>query len=217
MKKVMLIVAISTATILGCSKEEPIEIENASSSASINQSKAHMPLTIGNYWVYDNYSIDTLGNETLNARSDSAFIARDTIISGATYYIVEGDFIAIIAVGNYLRNDNNSVVHFDGSMFFTTNNIGSIYRRDTTNIGWSDHIYMSSWVNPISATVAVPAGTFKAYDKEIEVISTQTNYPWGKRSQHTYYNENVGVVLNQNYYYGSPNVNESRLVRYHLN
>jgi len=211
----MLIAAISTVTILGCSKEEIIEVENTPSSS--NQSTAHMPLAIGNYWIYDTYSIDTLGNETLSNTSDSAFIARDTIINGATYYLVEGDFNARIAVGSYLRNEENSLVNFYGSILFTTNNIGSIFSRDTISIGGGEYIYLSTWVNTQSASITVPAGTFNAYDKETEVVATQTEYPWGTRSFHTYYNKNVGAILNQYYYYSSPNVNESRLVRYHLN
>ena len=52
-----------------------------------------MPLSIGNYWVYDVYKTDTLRNVTITSSSDSAYVDRDTTINGSLFYILKGDFM----------------------------------------------------------------------------------------------------------------------------
>jgi len=217
MKKVMLTTLVLSLVMLGCSKEEEIELAAPilnNDTPSIN----HMPLAIGNYWVYETYIIDTLGNETLNSPNDSAYVDRDTLINGNTYYIIEGDFFATFAIGSILRNENNSVLYYNtydntDNIIFTTNNIGDIYlSRLDTNI-----FSASTWVNPSKINKNVAAGSFLSYDRETEITPLIPNHPIGIRSSHTYYNKDVGVVANQLFYMSSHDIIESRLVRFHLN
>ena len=214
MKKVMLITAISSVVIFGCSKEE---LNEGALPSPGTQNIEYMPLAIGNYWVYNTYRIDTLGNETLYSSDDSAYVDRDTIIDGETYFIIEGDFNARHAVGSLLRNDGNNVLNLGGSITFTTNNLGSVYRNDTISIGGGEFIYMATWVNTSMSNISSPSGSFLCFDKETENTTTLSSYPWGTRRQHKYYSSGTGVVISQFYYFSSPDFNESRLVRYNIN
>lgn len=41
--------------------------------------------SIGSYWVYNIYRIDTAGNEILMPAKDTCYVEKDTIINGKTY------------------------------------------------------------------------------------------------------------------------------------
>jgi len=216
MKKLILITIISSLLIFGCSKEKSIE-ENVAPPVVSSQSINYIPLAIGNYWVYDTYSIDSLGNETLSSPSDSAYVDRDTIVNGKTFYIIEGDFNATTTVGAIIRNENNSIINLDGSISFTTNNLGVVYRNDTTFLGGGEFIASETWVNLQQINISVPAGAFLSYDKEKETTASDVNYPWGIRNTHKSYNKDVGVIKGQYYFYTQPNYFESRLISYNVN
>jgi hypothetical protein len=220
MKKVMLIAAISTATILGCSKEEIIELEEITvpqnSTAIIID---HIPLALGNYWVYDLYQTDTLGNVTRTPSADSAYVDRDTTINGQLFYIIEGNIYAQLATGGTLRNENNSVLYFDSTdnsekVSFTTNNPGTRYNQ--VNIA-NNMFQLSVWTNQGLQSVDVPLGSFSCHQKETEIVPLTGSNAWGTRSQFQYYNPLVGVISSQFYFASSPDVYELKLIRFHLN
>ena len=56
---------------------------------SVNPS-IHLVTTVGSFWLYDWYSIDSLGNEKI-LRTDSTYIAGDTVINGKTNIIKKHD------------------------------------------------------------------------------------------------------------------------------
>jgi len=219
MKNVMLIAVISTAVLIGCSKEKLTENKESSSSCVDYQSVDFIPLTIGNYWVYDTYRIDTLGNETISNSGDSAYVDRDTIINGKTFYIIEGDLYAKQAIGNNIRNENNSILYYNTSdnfekIVFTTNSIGTVYNQ--ANIG-NNLLQLTTWTNAGTQNITVDAGNYLCYQRETEVTPLVSGYPIGTRSQYRYYNSSVGVVINQFFFASSPELYETRLVSYNIN
>ena len=42
-------------------------------------------LQVGNYWIYQRFVVDTLGNATPTDIYDSCFVEKDTLINGNTY------------------------------------------------------------------------------------------------------------------------------------
>ncbi len=213
MKIPMLITIFISVVVFSCSKEE-LEIAPIVTNS---QNIEYLPLAIGNYWIYNTYSIDTLGNETLVGNRDSAYINRDTIINGKTHFFIEGDIYARIGIGNLIRSENNSIIDYNPSdssdrIIFTTNNFGNVFWSDTNTL-----FAYSSWVKTSLVNTSTNLGNFSCYEKVTEVIPLQQNYPWGTRNQYRYYNKNVGVVINQFYYSSSPNIFESRLINYNLN
>ena len=217
MKKVMLIAAVSTTTIFGCSKEEIIEIQQPA-PCNNNEAASHIPLSVGNYWVYDIYKTDFLGFETLFSSSDSTYIDRDTIINGNTFYIIEG-FGSTIATGKIIRNENESVIYFDTSnntekIQFSTNNLGTIY--NTENVG-NNMFQLSTWTNSTNQNITVPAGTYNCYQRETEFLPLIASYSWGTRTQFRYYNDDVGIISSQFFYASSSDVFDMKLVRYNVN
>ncbi len=218
MKKVMLITTVVSVVIMGCSKEEPIEMPEPA-PCNNHQTAEHMPLSVGNYWVYDVYRTDTLGSTSIMSSSDSAYVDRDTTINGNTYYIIEGDVYATLTTGEIIRNENNSILYFDTSsntekILFSTSNIETVY--NTQNIG-NNMFQLSNWTNPGQHNITVDAGSFDCHQRETEVLPLITNYPWGTRTQLRYYNDDVGVISNQFHFASSSEVFDTELVSYNVN
>ena len=84
MRNVFLLGIIVIILISSCKKEEDVIEQPTTKSVD------YTPLTVGNFWVYENYSIDTLGNETVLIQKDSIVVDRDTVIGSYTYFILEG-------------------------------------------------------------------------------------------------------------------------------
>ena len=218
MKKLMPLMVLPFIILIGCSKEELAEQNNPTN----NQFEGFMPLAVGNYWVYETYIIDPMGNETLSGNLDSAYVSRDTSIAGNTYYIVEGSTMPTSRIGTIIRNKNNSIVNYDNSdgsdyVLFTTNNLGSILSLDTVNSTPGFEWIMTTWINPSSVAKAVGAGLFYSYDKETEIEIVLPLANAGIKKEHTYYHQDVGVVSFQYNFLSSPNINEARLIRYNIN
>lgn len=212
----MLTAIVLSTAFFSCSKEEEIEVPTP---VVVNNPtiEKHMPLSVGNYWVYETVSIDTLGNEILSSPSDSAYVDRDTIINDKTYYIIEGDYEAKYAIGSILRNENNSVFEYlDNNtevITFTTNNPVNIFWTFTDlNI-----FTYNLWVNSSKVNTSVDAGTYLCYEREMEVIPLLPNYQFGTRTAYRYYHKDIGVISNQFFFAASSSIFESRLLRYHLN
>ena len=84
MKNLMPFAAMLLLINFSCTKEEK------KTPQSQNAYSGFIPLSIGNYWVYEQVRIDTLGNETIGSMLDSAYVSADTIINGNTYYLLSG-------------------------------------------------------------------------------------------------------------------------------
>jgi len=219
MKKIMLMLVVSSTIIVGCSKEELV-VENATPNNS-NQTNENIPLAVGNYWVYETYRIDTLGNETLLTTLDSAYVSRDTTYNGNTYYVIGGGTIVNHVLGKIIRNSENTILSLnqstgEESIVFTLNNIGSVFKTDTLDAS-PFSFEMNTKVNPGSVLKNVGAGSYNCFELTTEIIDLVNSSPLYPRDENRYYNSSVGLVAGQYLYMSSPDVFELRLLRYQLN
>ena len=215
MKKVVVSILVLTLLFIGCSKEKLSQTPLVSEE---QENTDHMPLAIGNYWVYDYYTLDSLGNESFS-NSDSVYINKDTTINGNKYFIIEGGSFAGIGIGNIIRNVNNSIVEYssyDSTEFvrFTTNNIGSVFLTNTDSLSGYSYSY---WVKKQDTTVVVGMENYVCYNMQQQVVNFIPGHPYPLRNFYRCYNSNVGVVINQFAYSASPFIFEGRLVRYNIN
>jgi len=72
----LLLAFVSSTLFIGCFKE--------------NQESVVYPdfamLKVGNYWIYQYFDIDSLGNATATNTYDSCYVEKDTTINGKTYF-----------------------------------------------------------------------------------------------------------------------------------
>jgi hypothetical protein len=95
-----------------------------------------MGFSVGSYWVYNVYRIDTADNEILMPAKDSCYLEKDTTINGKLYLkFVEPNHI------HYWRDSFDYIVSHEGEIIYAPNNftdtfikkeydsIATLYRR----------------------------------------------------------------------------------------
>jgi hypothetical protein len=202
--KQLLFVSVLAMLFFSCSKQETqTPASNSSGYAISNYSK----LTVGNYWIYQIYNVDTLGNAT-PAGTDSCYIKNDSIVNRNTYAVV---YNYPLQTGiSLLRDSADFLIDQHGNIRFAYGYFNTVlYSNDTIS-----YTYSISYNVPSSqATVVVPLGTFACYDYK----GTYTYITTGKvRYAHNYYAFNIGLVELVTFYLDSPGTLQYRLARSHV-
>ncbi len=123
-------------------------------------------LAIGNYWLYDQYELDTNGVYTAINRTDSNYVEKDTLIHGETYFklmVENSEGPQNVYTPNYLRDSLHYIVNWQGRILFSSENVTDILH---TNYLWTDHtqldtlVFISGRMQPGEHVLQVPAGSF---------------------------------------------------------
>lgn len=205
MKK-LIVLGISILFLFSCQKNDEI----------IEPALNYMPLQIGNYWVWQHYSVDTLGVETALPKYDSSIIVRDTTIRGALYYIFEGyEAIGNTSSQSIIRDSSGYYVNSNGTIVMAENNFTDTLRYNVqTNQG--DTLFTSMYkMEKPDYSVTVPVGTYDVLNclGTIKIIIPSLDTT---RYLNTYYADNVGMILSTYFFFHSPTVYEKRLTKYHI-
>ncbi|HPJ47195.1 MAG TPA: hypothetical protein PL017_13970 [Tenuifilaceae bacterium] len=212
MRKLLLFV--TTISILtSCQKNEEITLETKSD---------YLPLSIGNYWVYQHYKIDTDGNETLLQYLDSIVIKGDTIIKDEKFFIIENHFFnSKWTQTEFLRDSSKNLVNNLGHCFFSETNFTDVlYEYYENNNIYNDTLYSIKYQmhNP-NLDITVPAGSFNVlnYKGDLEYYATEHFSPLiFNRTINTYYAPQIGKILTTYYFASLPDTFEKRLTRYKI-
>lgn len=206
---------IVVMAIAACEKNEPEVIEPPV------QEPDYFPLTIGSYWVYNTYEIDSLGNETLISENDTIEIIDSTIINNKVYRTFYGKRYGTSSnkEEQYFRDSNEYIVRESGTITFSQYNFTDTLSQ--TYINPSDPIYYwFSMMKEEVEEVQVPAGTYDSVlncNLHFKYLKDSNNLTVDTKKLHA---PNVGKVLKQ-YIYASKyefdrTYLEERLVAYHI-
>ena len=195
--------------LYSCSKDKPI-LEPRSVVPD------YTPMSVGSYWVYDWYSVDTLGNEWPIGLTDSVYIAGDTIIGNDTFAIRVGTwYFASQPFREYWRDSAGYLVNPWGGISFSATN-------------FTDTLYMSNMgqvkkyrvMRDIGEVVTVPVGTFRTLNAAYvwEKLDGVWDNCVGPYDIHDFqYAENIGMVRTSlQFTNGSCVVQEGRLRSYFI-
>ncbi len=191
-----------------CKKEKdesPVPTTSASTTAN------YCPRTVGSYWIYDTYNLDTNGVETF-VSTDSTYISNDSVIGGNSYSVFHGS--AMLPGNIYCRRDSSGyfIDQYGGSYFSATNFTDTL--RTTTVPGFL--VSYAKMVLP-AASITVPAGTYNTYDCMVTTNIVQPGYLWDTtRYTHHYFADGVGQIYETMFFLSSPNYIVRKLVRYHI-
>lgn len=196
MKNLQAIALVAIVFATACKKDDQ-GTENPNTSAQFN-----VPSTIGSWWVYDWYSIDTTGAETQTSLRDSVFIARDTLVRGQRYAVIEGTFLGQPGYKRTERDSMGFVVASDGTVHYSYNQFGTVIEEGNFwgFIRWKDQMHDS-------AMVTVSAGEFLSiearrahYHASGAPINTcgDSTFVFS-----TYYASGVGRIMEETAYFGS--------------
>jgi len=181
-------------------------------------------LKVGNYWIYQLFNVDSLGNSTPTNDYDSCFIEKDTIINGYTYFkmLKPENGNGPNYYTSFIRDSLHYLVNSKGQKLFSS--IDSLSILDTYYFSYYYNVLdtvckvVSKMTNRNNA-VNTPAGTFITLNYN-ETYYMYPHYTSGgnPRYKNTRYAENIGIVIETlPFYTGYPIYVERRLVRYHLN
>jgi hypothetical protein len=174
-----------------------------------------MALRTGNYWIYQNYALDTNGVGTPTDDWDSAYISKDTLVNGKTYYKMHRKPVpqAPVQLVDFLRDSSGYLVDIHGNILMSEDNFTDTLRIDSTDaflyIG-----YLKMFAK--DSLITVPAGTFSTRTARLTVVPSDSNDPHPIRYLYDVYAKNTGRIKYHWFFYNSDKHFESRLVRYHI-
>lgn len=136
-----------TTIFLSCKKEKDLEI--LPETTIQNSISDYGSLGIGNYWVYDNYNINTELNDTITFNyNDSIYIDRDTLINGHRFFVMEGKLFNL-NFERIIRVNGDKLENPDGYVYLKmTNSVDTLYKQLWVDNIAIDSIYYVSQYNP---------------------------------------------------------------------
>lgn len=204
MKRVVLLVVIATMISVSCKKNDS---ENELKSV---QTSDYMQLKIGNYWVYEKYTIDSAGVENpVWGEADSSIITGDTMINDMKYF---KKFSVNNENMSFLRDSSGYLVNLEGEVLFSENDFSNIIRIDTVGPGLA---YIEYMMHNEDSSVSVPIGTYPVIEMRGKVISLDPQYPHGINYTHYFYSDGIGLIKSSYYFYSAPHLRmERRLISF---
>ncbi|MFN8315319.1 MAG: hypothetical protein U0T32_02595 [Chitinophagales bacterium] len=208
--KLMLLLAIVGAVFLiGCCKE--------------NQKSVVYPdfamLKVGNYWIYQYFDIDSLGNATATNTYDSCYVEKDTTINGKTYYKIykprfEGDPTGF----DFERDSLHYIVSATEGILFSSEDFSSTFETKCSINNLDTVCTFSGKMMNKGQITSTPAGNFFTADFQTTFTMFPPYSSGGKtRKTHSKRSEGFGVVEETlSFFADDPNYKERRLVRYNV-
>lgn len=219
MKRIM-IVALSAFLVIGCAKEK---IETVNCEVTELQSGQDIeyifPKTIGSYWVYNWYQIDSLGVETQMSHIDSTIITGDSIINGHLFTIYEESFFGNFTT-KFKRDSSGYIINQFGDVEYSYLDFDNPLSINYTN---PDYNLVSKMVDRLDTPIEVPAGVFQTIEAQLQITnvdgSTISTCAGDTLILPTNYATTVGKVKKVITYISSIpycQYQEQRLVTYHI-
>lgn len=180
----------------------------------------YMPMTIGNYWVYQNIKVETTGETDLN-EYDSLVIVRDTMIRDHQYFVFEGNSFPSPGwrLMNILRDSSGYTVGPSGNIFFSYKSPGEIiyshYFMD--NIDTLAHVEVQMAEEP--EEIILPIGQYSALNKAYTYNMFLNGDEYDSiniRKVNYYFIPEIGQATSGVFYASKPWHFEKRLIRYHI-
>ncbi len=221
MKKQILIqlIIIITLGIYSCKKD------NDETPAPVPVPPVTYPnygqLKVGNYWIYERFTTDSLGNGTFLNTFDSCYVEKDTVINNKTYFKY---------VAPDLFHDNKISFIKDSLSYLVTNTGFIIFSSDDFTTVFHSHYYIlqpttdtlcliTQKMADANLAVNMPLGTYttSSFQTKYTMLPPYTS-AGTYRYQNTRYTEGVGKVSETlDFFLSSPVYTERRLYGYHLN
>lgn len=217
MRNVMLMAFVALALFSACKKDEPnVDPETVYPDYGC--------LKAGNYWIYEHFTVDTLGGSTSLNKFDSCYVEKDTLINGETYakmfrpYPYHQSPDMPNRSWFYLRDSLHYIVDYTGAIKFSSEDFLTVFQTHFITSPNGDTIYTASAkMDDINQRIAVPAGEYSTMNyKTIYKLNPEfTQYT--EKVSNMKYAKDVGVVVETLPMFASvPTKNERWLVRYHV-
>ena len=219
--KTFLLILLAAIFFFSCKKKENAIVSSNASTTSTTTSSVipaadYAMLKKGNYWVYAEYKMDSLGNGTF-LHNDSIYIRRDSVIHGDTFHVIEGDDVTF--QNTYMRDSQDYIIDSRGNRQFSSDNFtDTLFKGTYGTAGFIDY-NLSLKMQAKDTLTTVPAGTFNALTcrTTIALYPNMSNHP-KPYFYDTYNAKNIGrIKFSMGEETGTkPIFTEYRLIRYHV-
>jgi hypothetical protein len=210
MRKLSFALILIAILIAACKKkkEDFIPLNKPVTTSIYPPASDFMPFKAGNYWIMQEYYIDTSGTETKTGITDSMYISDVKVQNGNTFYGLQSRRGTL-----YIRTSGTHAYLINDSLYFSTEKLGDTLRRNSDSIGRAAYYMVNE-----NLVTTVPAGTFITYTVEGRVqVTANTSIGMSPRYTWDVYGQKTGPVLKRYFVTNRPGYYEMRLVRYKLN
>lgn len=224
MKSIKLSMMVLTIAVLAyaCKKDKKTEEpQTPAQPVAPTVYDNYSQLKIGNYWIYQQYKIDTLGNVTALSTIDSCYVVKDTIMNGRTFFKI---YSPHYIYNHFFMSDSlHYIISPGNNIKFSSQDFTTVFDSRHNLAQPGDTIYQaSSKMTDKDLSVTVGAGTFITSNFKTTYNFYPNWRPYGNisktRSINTRYAKNIGIVTETlPFFLNDPNYIERRLIRYHLN
>lgn len=207
MKRIMLILVLPLIIFNACKKDD-------STGNQLPQESVldYMPLTVGNYWIYEIFQCDSgeVNCELLSI--DTNLITKDTLINGYTYYKIEG-LRLFYDEPIYYRDSGDFMVDNFGTIIFTIKDDNQIYNpkyivnNNDTILYWYNKLF-DELVN-----IKVSGGDFECLDFKLHFYRLIDNFQIEHTLSHLF-SKNVGLVKESSVFVSSLSGRKRELIGY---
>lgn len=162
-------------------------------------------LEVGNYWIYEQFELDTNGIYTPINRVDSNYVEKDTLINGVTYFKYMDAFTTNGPgyVAWFLRDSLHYLVDWQGNIHFSSENFtDTLGSQHYLAVPGDTLAYVFAQMTDNGLPVTTAAGTFttKNYRRTFNLWPKfDDNGP--VRHLDRRYAEDVGIVEETLYFY----------------
>ncbi|MBD78765.1 MAG: hypothetical protein CL840_07585 [Crocinitomicaceae bacterium] len=217
------VLALSSLIVLSfsCKKDEEIT-ENPNCEPELKV-QDYMPMAVGNYWVYQQYRIDSNRVEEKMGQVDSMKITRIEKIRGNEYFVFEG---TNSPYGNFdgsiihmLRDSNGYLVNQSGDILMSVKNFTDTLDKGSDNNDIYSYYHKMRGESQVNIAGAVETVINYQVDR---IFNKPFSDELGTEAvvSNNYYAKGRGKVMDDYYYMADYITNkriiERRLIRYHI-
>jgi len=179
-----------------------------------DESFSYFPMSVGSYWIYEQYKIEQGMEEQATGVYDSIYVAKDTFINTNQYYILRSGFSD--SWKSILRDSSGYLVNEQGKRLFKDNATGEVLYKKLSLNNDSDTIYMEKLIMEEPTTmIKVPAGTYSVVNAAFYQYFPKALTTPKERMLDYMYAKNVGLVYRSYYDLDSGNKFSYQLLWYH--
>ena len=216
MRNVILMAIVAFTLFSACKKDEP-KVEPETVYPNYGCLKA------GNYWIYERFTVDTLGKATPLHIFDSCYVEKDTLIHGKTYakmfrpYPHQTPYMPSLS-RFYLRDSLHYIVDHTGLIKFSSEDFLTVFQTVTHTQNGDTLFTASVKMDDINHRTMVPAGEFTTLNYKTTYKLNPEFTPYTEKVSNMKYTKDVGVVVETLPMFAiNPSKTERWLVRYHVN
>ena len=180
-------------------------------------------LKVGNYWIYERFTVDTLGEATPLNKFDSCYVEKDTLINGVTYAKMVRPFPYQLApdIPNpslfYLRDSLHYIVDHTGSIRFSSEDYSTVFQTVIHTQNGDTLFTASTKMDDINHRTMVPAGEFTTMNYKTTYKMNPNFINHTKKVSNMKFAKDVGVVVETLPMFANVATKTERwLVRYHV-